>query len=164
MLRLMGRSNVNKFTFSGKSIELPAREVTPTCASFDPTAWISGSHLTVRLLETVHALRVHTNGRAFSDREPSHAAGRWILFGDVVLTSSQLADSRSLPTYDVASVAAFTHISEAKLVRDVVLNIGLASEKYAGRGGGFQAEYVRGPEIQFELLTGKMWHSRAGFA
>jgi len=153
-----------KFTFSGKSIELPAVVMTPTCASFDPTAWVSGDHLTIRLLDTIHALRVHTNGRAFPKRELSHAAGRWILIGDVILTSSEIADSRSLPTNDPTGMTAFTHTSEAVLVRNVVLNIGLASEKYAGRGGGFQAEYVGGPEIQFKLLTDKIWHGRAGFA
>jgi hypothetical protein len=155
---------VTTFWFSAKSIDLPAVPVAPSCATVDPTAWLAGDFRTVRLLDTVQALRVHTNGKAFPAREASMANGRWILIGDVIMTSGQIADSRSLPGKDVSSMIAFAHVSEATLERGVVINIGLASTKFAGRGGGFQAEYVRGPVIRFDLLKSSMWHGREGMA
>lgn len=61
-------------------------------------------------------------------------------------------------------MTAFTHTSEATLAAGCVLNIGLASAKFGGFGGGFQAEYVSGPEIQFKPLAGKHWHGKTGHA
>jgi hypothetical protein len=61
-------------------------------------------------------------------------------------------------------MVAFTHTNEATLPAQVVVNVGLASAKFGGWGGGFQAEYVSGPAIQFTPLLGKRWHGRAGIA
>ena len=87
-----------------------------------------------------------------------------MLIGDVIYTASELASSRSLPAGNTRSMTAFTHTSEARLSPGTILNIGLASAKFGGGGGEFQAEYVAGPAITFLPLTGKHWHGRAGSA
>lgn len=61
-------------------------------------------------------------------------------------------------------MTAFTSTSQANLSTNTILNIGLASAKFGGIGGGFQAEYVSGPTISFTLLTGKHWHGSSGNA
>jgi hypothetical protein len=61
-------------------------------------------------------------------------------------------------------MVAFTHTSEASLVANTVLNIGLASAKFGGSGGEYQAEYVSGPTIRFTALAGKHWHGGSGNA
>jgi hypothetical protein len=61
-------------------------------------------------------------------------------------------------------MAAFTHVSEAVMAAGTVLNIGLASAKFGGAGGGFQAEYVAGPRVVFKPLSGKSWHGAVGRA
>jgi len=149
------------FSFFGKSINLPAVLVSAKAATRDQSAWQAGMYTTVRLVERLLALRVHTAGRVFPGRQASGEAGAWILIGDVIQTSVGLANSRSLPTNDPRSMVAFTHTSEANIAVNTVLNIGLASAKFGGMGGEFQAEYVSGPTIQFTPLTGKHWHSRA---
>jgi hypothetical protein len=152
------------FAIFEKSIELPAILVTPTAPSLDATAWLGGYHMTVRLNEDFMALRVHTNNKAFPGRQASPAAGRWILIGDVIQTSVEIADSRSLPTDNPLSMVSFTHTSEAELSKDVIVNIGLASPKFGGKGGEFQAEYVSGPHLRFSPLQGRHWSGREGNA
>lgn len=152
------------FSFAGKSVDLPAVPVSPKSATRDPTAWQFGRYVTVRLVSPVSALRVHTNSRSFPGRQASAATGAWLLIGDIIQTSSALADSRSLPTENPKSMVAFTGASEANISALAVLNIGLASAKFGGRGGEFQAEFVSGPAIQFTPLIGKHWHGGAGNA
>jgi hypothetical protein len=88
--------------------------------------------------------------------------GAWILIGDVIHTSSALASSRSLPVNNPQSMTAFTHTSEASLAAGTILNIGLASAKFGGVGGEFQAEYVSGPTIRFTPFVDKIWHGKIG--
>jgi hypothetical protein len=152
------------FSYFGKSIELPASLVLVKATTRDNTAWLCGVYTTVRLVKKYYTLRVHTAGRAYEEREASAEMGAWVLLGDIIQTSAQLANSRSLPTYNPNSMVAFTHTSEAILNVGTVLNIGLASAKFGGRGGDFQAEHVSGPSIQFKLLEGKHWHGKAGLA
>jgi len=152
------------FSFFGKSIELPATLSIERASTRDSTAWQHGQYSTVRLLGPVEVLRVHTDGKSYPGREASGEAGAWVLIGDVIQTSGDVADSRSLPTANPRSMVAFTHTSEGHLRPDTVLNIGLASPKFGGVGGAFQAEYVSGPAIIFVPLTGKRWHGSSGVA
>lgn len=153
-----------EFAFLGKSLKLPAIAIRPRCKTSSMDAWAAGNYITVLLQQPVNGLRVHTKGRTYPDREASGEAGAWVLLGDVILSSSGLAQTRSLPTYDPGSATAFTHVSEARMAVGTYLNIGLASALFAGAGGGFQGEFVRGPAIQFKPLTGKVWMNRAGLA
>ena len=146
----------------GKSVDLPAVQVPAKAQTRDQSAWQFGMYTTVRLVERMSALRVHTAGRAFPGRQASAEAGAWILVGDVIQTSSRLANSRSLPARDPRSMVAFTHASDAYAAAGTVLNIGIASAKFGGMGGEFQAEYVSGPVIQFIPLSGKHWADFAG--
>lgn len=133
------------FWFSGKSINLPAVTVHPTAESRDKSPWLDGIYTTVKLIAAVDGLRVHTGGKGYPGRQGSHETGAWILIGDVIGTSGQIADSRSLPTSNPSSMAAFTQTSEAVLAAGTIVNIGRASALFGASGGGFQAEYVSGP-------------------
>lgn len=152
------------FAFFGKTLALPAVKMPANFATRDLTAWQSGHFVTVRLTDAIPALRVHTNNRWFPGRYSSAERGAWVLIGDVIQTSSSLANSRSLPVWNSRSMLAFTHTSEAHVEANTVLNVGLASAKFGGRGGEFQAEYVSGPPVQFTLLADKSWHARSGHA
>jgi len=101
---------------------------------------------------------------AFPGRQASEEAGAWVLIGDAIETASTTASLRSLPAENPQSMVAFTHMSEAMLAANTVLNIGLASAKFGGVGGGFQAKYVSGPPIRFTPISGRHWHDRAGHA
>jgi hypothetical protein len=152
------------FTHFGKSIELPATMVSPTAATRDRSSWMHGRYTTVRLSMPIEALRVHTAGRTFPGREASSEFGAWVLIGDVIQSSAALASSRALPATNPRSMVAFTHASEARLDLGTVLNIGIASAKFGGDGGQFQAEYISGPPIRFTPIAGKHWHGRSGSA
>ena len=151
------------FSLFGKSVELAAMPA-PVAWTRDRTAWLHHRYLTVRLTANTEALRVHTAGKSYPGREASNEAGAWLLIGDVIQSSSHLADSRALPTASPAGFTAFTHVSEAELRPGTILNIGLASAKFGCAGGGFQAEYVEGPPIVFKPLHGKHWHGAVGRA
>jgi hypothetical protein len=153
-----------QFSFLGRSIDLPAVQLSLKAITRDRTAWQDGQYITVRLIHTVSALRVHTNGRSFPGRDASAEPGAWVLVGDVIHTASTIADTRSLPVQNPTSMVAFTHSSEASIAANTVLNIGLASAKFGGSGGGYQAEYVSGPAMRFTPLVGKHWHGRSGNA
>jgi hypothetical protein len=157
------RYTMPTFSLFGRSVELPATPA-PVAPTRDDTAWLFRRYQTVRLLERVEALRVHTAGRAFPGRQASHEAGAWLLIGDLIQSAGQLASSRALPAADPGSFVAFTHVSEAMLEPGTLLNIGIADAKFGGSGGGFQAEYVSGPAITFRPLTGKHWHRGCGQA
>lgn len=152
------------FAFFGKSIDLPATRLATRATTRDKTAWQHGQYMTIQLLKPLEALRVHTDGKAFPQRAASAEAGAWVLIGDIVMTSSELADSRSLPGKDPRSMVAFTHTSNARLSPNTVLNIGLTSPKFCGQGGEFQAEYVSGPAIDFTPLPAAHWHGASGTA
>ena len=145
------------FSVFGKPVELLA---TPALVARtrDETAWLHRRYLSCRLWGTTEALRVHTAGKAFPGRDASNEAGAWLLIGDVIQTSGQLADSRALPATNPHGFTAFTHVSIAILGPGTVLNVGIAAAKFGGRGGELQAEYVAGPPIIFKTLHGKYWH------
>lgn len=151
------------FSLFGKSVELQATPAT-TARTCDESAWLHRRYLTIRLSARTKALRVHTAGRTFPGREPSNEAGAWLLIGDIIQSSSQLASSRALPTANPNSFVAVTHVSEAVLGPGTLLNIGIASAKFGGSGGEFQAEFVAGPPITFKALAGKRWHGAVGSA
>jgi hypothetical protein len=153
-----------RFFVAGRGIDLPAVPASPRSPSSDESAWELGLYVTVQLLSPVTGVRVHTNGRHYAGRPASASAGAWVALGDVVQTSTELASSRSLPVDDPKRMVAFTHVNEAVLPAHCVVNVGLASAKFGGAGGGFQAEYVSGPAIQFAPLAEKRWHAQAGNA
>ena len=158
---------MTRFVFGNKSIDLPAATVRPVASSRDANAWWAGQYATVRLFQPIRGLRLHTSGRSYPDRPASNAEGSWILIGDVIQTSSQIAQSSSLPGKLPQSMVAFTHVSDVSLAAGTVLNIGVASAKFSGEvggGGGFQAEHVSGPWPQFHVLAGNYWHGNAGAA
>jgi hypothetical protein len=68
-----------------------------------------------------------------------------VLIGDVIKTSSEIVDGRSLP-------GAFTHIARAEVFSGSTINIGFCSPLFGGRGGDAQAEFVRGPNARFTPL------------
>lgn len=150
------------FVISGKQIRLPATQIQELAHTRDRSAWMGGCYITVRLLTSISTLRVHTNGRSFRERPASGESGAWLLIGDVIKTSTDLASSRSLPVQKPDSMTAFTHTSAALIAAGTALNIGIASAKFGGLGGGFQAEFVSGPPIQFTPLAGKHWHGTSG--
>ena len=151
------------FTIHDQVIHLPAMLVQPTAES-DEKAWQGGIYLTIRLEKTITVLRVHTKGKSFPGRKGSDEEGRWLLIGDVIQTASEIADSRSLPTTNPRSMAAFTHTSEAVVAVGTVLNIGIASALFGGNGGGWQAQFVSGPPMVFRPFTNKHWIDFAGNA
>jgi len=153
-----------KFFFGGTALELPAVAVWPKSQSRDPSAWMHGLYSTVRLLSPVDGIRVHTGGRAYPGRQASSEEGAWVALGDVIVSASAFASSRSLPTDNPSSLVAFTRIAEVVLAPQCLINIGLASPKFGGTGGGAQAEYVSGPPLQFTPLGSKYWHNRVGHA
>lgn len=155
---------MHRILVAGRTIELPALPLLPRSPSSDDSAWELGAYVTVRLTAPVEALRLHTDGKAFPGRPASQSSGAWVAIGDVIQTSSQIASTRALPTDDPSSATAFTHVNHAMLPVDCVLNIGIAGPKFGGYGGGFQAEYVSGPRIQFVPLKGKHWHGKAARA
>lgn len=152
------------FIIAGRSIDLAASLVAPQAVSKDPNAWAMGQYATVRLLAPTEALRAHTNGRAYPGRLASGSTGSWVALGDVIQTSGSFASSRSLPTDNPSSATAFTHVNSVVIPAGTVINIGVASALFGGRGGHFQGEYVSGPSLQFRPLTGKHWHSKFGHA
>ena len=136
-------------------VDVPG-DIIGRAATRDARAW-AGQYTTVRLSAPLHALRAHTGGVAFPGRPASSANGPWLMLGDVIHTSQEVVDFRSLP-------GPFTQVSEALIPALGVINIGIASRLLMGRGGGVQAEYVDGPPIFFTELTGKHWMGRAGTA
>lgn len=152
------------FSVGGRQIDLPAVVVRPNAASSDRTAWLDGVYVTLRLTGPVAGLRVHTDGKEYPGRKASALPGAWVAIGDVIGTSSELASSRSLPAADPQAMTAFTHVAEVGLPAQCVVNVGRASAKFGGRGGGFQLEYVSGPRFTFRPLADKHWHGRAGTA
>jgi hypothetical protein len=145
------------FVVSGRTITLPAVQVTPQAKTRDTRAWQSGQYVTVRLIEPIEAVRVHTNSRPYPGRLPSAAAGAWVALDDVIQTSGELVRSRALP-------GPFTHVGEALLPTHCTVNVGVCAPLFGHTGGGIQAEYVSGPTIKFKQIPGRYWHSRQGNA
>lgn len=153
-----------RFFVAGKFIDLPGIPIHPKSPPSDITDWELGAYVTVRLLAPVSGIRAHTNNRSFPGRDPSKSIGAWVALGDVIQTSSELAGTRSLPTTNHTSMVAFTHSNEVTIPAQCVVNIGLASPKFGGVGGGFQAQYVSGPAFVFIPFHGKYWHGHSGNA
>lgn len=128
---------MTNFYVMGQFITLPAFSVS-NASTRDSSAWLDGFYITIRLTESVSALRVHTNGKEFDNRPASSINGAWFAIGDIIQTSSEYASSRSLPGY-------FSHVAFVELPPETVLNLGICSPHFGGEGGGFQVEYVSGP-------------------
>ena len=143
------------FSLFGKSIDLPARPAQRS-ATADSEAWLHKQYLTVRLTGSVDALRVHTDGKAFSGRSASHLRGRWFAVGDVIQTNREYQSSRSLP-------GPFTHVAWVNLKAGCLLNLGLCSPLFGGAGREFQVEYIGGPEPNI-MPTPHKWHFASGEA
>ena len=124
------------------------------------SAWLGMRH-TVRLLEPVLALRVHSRGGT-SAATQEHLAfgastvGRWFAVGDVVLTRSGYLQQHALP-------AGFTHQDEWLLPATSILNVGIAGPLFGQPGGSLQAEWLSGPPPSRQRLAG-YWLDRAGHA
>lgn len=144
------------FRFGTTVIDLPATRVGRRETS-KVNAWLNGGYLTVKFDGEFEALRVHTKGKAFEDREASNEMGAWVVLGDLITTSMGLVSSRALP-------GDFTHVSVVMIYPRTVLNIGIAGAIAGwGMGGGEQGEYVGGPRLGFRPLDNK-WHHAAGLA
>lgn len=146
------------FFVAGQSIELPALAVQPRAATRDRTAWRFGDYRTVRFYAPEEGIRAHTAEKAYPGRAASTVQGVWFALADYVMTSNEFADSRSLPTSNANSMTAAPYAARALVVPHCVLNIGIASAKFGGAGGGVQAEYVSGPRVQFIQLPDNRWH------
>ncbi len=146
---------MSTFVVSGRTIELQATAHS-RIATRDSNAWLHAAFVTVQLLALTEALRVHTGGRSFQGRPGSKLEGAWYAIGDVIETSTQYSQSRSLP-------GLFTKVAAVALPRGAILNIGFCSPLFGGSGGGAQAEHVGGPSAQFTSLP-NVWHSRSGRA
>jgi hypothetical protein len=148
---------MTNFLACGRTIDLPAIHY-PRRASKDALAWLNSEWVTIRLTELVGALRVHTDGRRVDLRSasPSSAAGSWILIGDVIHTSSQIVQGRSLP-------GPFTKASGVEVLPGTILNIGISGPLFGKSGGSWQAEHVSGPEMRFSHLP-HVWMNYSGSA
>ena len=150
------------FIVSGRKIQVTASFV-PRESTQQVDAWHKGEWISVRVDAPIEAIRVHTNGRTFSDtdvmweRLGSKATGAWAAIGDVILTSSQMVDASALP-------GVFIHVAAVIIPQNCIVNIGVNGATLMGRGGGVQAEYVKGPRFEISELKGKVWMDRAGRA
>ncbi len=157
---------MTRFVFGNKSIDLPAATVRPVASSRDANAWWAGQYATVRLFQPIRGLRLHTSGRSYPDRPASNAEGSWILIGDVIQTSSQIAQSRSLPGKLPQSMVAFTHVGAMSrwLQEPCSTSEWPAQNSLAksGVGEGLRPSTCLEPWPQFHVLAGNYWHGNAG--
>ena len=146
-----------QFFLDGKAIDLPAVRLSKTITR-EGSAWRGGDWITVRMVGPLDALRVHTDGKRVDLRDvrPTSSKGAWILIGDVIQTSSQITQARALP-------GLFTATSQVQVLSTTVLNIGLCGQLFGFPGGGWQAEYVNGPEFKISRLP-NVWMNRSGSA
>jgi hypothetical protein len=147
---------MGRFFVGGVSIDLPAVPVLKA-STRDLDAWRLRQYVTVRLVAPVEGVRVHTNNKSLPKRKASAPEGAWVAIGDFVETSKEFVNSRALP-------GPFTHLAWAVLPEQCVVNVGLCGPLFGGAGGGFQAEYISGPPIQFTQAHGKHWHGSYGHA
>jgi hypothetical protein len=155
---------VSTFHIGSTTVHLSGVQIVPVAKTLQEDAWLpEGMYITVRVSAPVEGIRVHTNGRSFplphgKIRPKSYPSGTWVLIGDkAISTSSEIVSSFSLP-------GVFTHIAKAVIPPCCLINVGVCSRLWGGRGGGIQVEYVNGPEIQFTQAKDKFWHSVAGNA
>ncbi len=152
------------FSFVDQSVLLPAQALPTKAQTRDRSAWLFGEYKTIRVICGFEVLRVHTNGRSFPGRLASSGAGAWFLLGDEIQTSSELADTRALPTNNVNSKTAFTHVGEACVGANSIVNIGRVNPKFGSRGGGLQGEFVQGPPMLFKQMPNNIWENIVGNA
>jgi hypothetical protein len=142
----------------GTQTSLPAVQL-PSAPTRAGNAWRAG-YITIRLLATLEAIRVHTGGGEGAATRPELVGaglhGRWFAIGDVVQTYGQYRASRALP-------ADFTEIAIATFAPGTVLNVGICGPLFGHRGGGEQAELVSGPPPQLRTLDA-IWSREAGHA
>ena len=115
--------------------------------SRDSEAWVGQYWNTIRLFESLHALRLHGGGAPFPNPDDSigrpWVAGRegnWFAIENAVLTSKEFRVAASLPH-------SFSMLSDFYLLDGSVLNIGTVSNRFHQRRGGMlQAEFIAGPQ------------------
>lgn len=144
----------------GSDIDIPAVAIAPVQTGAS-NAWGPRGYTTVRLLEPLPALRVHTRSGAAAATRPELAGGagtvgRWFAIGDVILTRDQYKAAHALP-------AGFSHQDDWLLPAGTVLNVGIAGLLFGHAGGALQAEHLSGPEPTRTVLNGH-WSNRSGTA
>jgi hypothetical protein len=130
----------------------------PTSA---PNAWLGGNYQTIRLVTDVEAVRVHVGAGVGASRRDglatgAGALGRWFAVGDVILTKSDYANSRALPS-------GFTKVDWCRLKAGTIVNTGQCSPLFGHLGGGEQVEWVSGPRPE-QMTTVGNWSEREGNA
>ncbi len=138
-------------------IGIPGHVLTRKFPTSDTTgkAW-EGGYRTVRLHDTVLAMRVHTN---------TGKPHLWFSIGDWILTRAQYADQHALPQRTVGRRSVtFTHQAIFELAASTLLNIGLCGRAFDRSGGGVQAEWVSGPSPRAQQDIKGWWSSQVGHA
>ena len=146
------------FLIPGTNTILPAVQVSSAKTRAE-NAWKNG-YKTVRLVESLEAVRVHTGGgEGGATRKELVGAGlhgSWFAIGDVVQTYDEYLASHALP-------APFTEIAWATFAPGTVLNVGVCSPLFDRPGGAEQAEFVSGPPPHLHP-TDASWSRQAGHA
>jgi hypothetical protein len=124
-------------------------------------AWRTGSFHTIRLVEALPAIRVHSRVGSAAAKDPKFAVGagtlgRWFAIGDVILTRDEYADLHALP-------GRFTTQDEYLLPPGTELNVGIAARLFGYSGGALQAERLAGPNPKPQPVKG-FWANRYGNA
>jgi hypothetical protein len=160
------------FTIPGTHTELPALVLSPGVASRDDRAWMNLTYLTVRLTDSVTAVRVHvgaTDAAATADNvhlvTGAGAMGRWWAIGDFIKSYDDYINSASLPKTPNrhGRRSFFTRVLIAKLQPESVLNVGVASGLFGHDGGATQAEFLSGPAPSTRDISG-VWANQYGHA
>lgn len=141
-------------------IELPA-VVIPSQRTKADNAWSGRGCCTVRLLQPIHAIRVHARaGIAASSKEAlawgGGKRGSWYAIGDVILTRDDYKRVHALR-------AGFSHQDEWTLLQGTILNVGIAGPLFGHAGGAAQAEWLSGPDPTVRVIRG-YWANRSGNA
>ena len=158
------------FTIPRTSTSLPAAVVDkePTRAA---NAW-DGGYYSVKLHGPYQALRVHVGGGVgavtAANRHLASGAGllgRWYAIGDFIQTYDEYVATRALPKTQTAQgeLSFFSAAALATFGAGTILNVGIVGPLFDLPGGGEQAEFVEGPEVELLELTG-FWAREYGHA
>lgn len=148
------------FHVPGTSSSLPASPL-PLRDTSAENAWTPRGYRTIRLTQSIPAMRVHVRagvGAAFQGHLALGAGrhGRWFAIGDVILTREEYAAAHALP-------AGFSHQDDWELPIGTVLNVGYAGPLFGHPGGALQAEWISGPPPTVRSIDG-YWSSKSGRA
>jgi hypothetical protein len=144
----------------GSAISIPALQM-PKAQTSASDAWGRWGYVTVRLTESMPALRVHVRAGVGASTSSSFAwgassSGRWFAIGDTILTREEYRALHALP-------AGFSHQDEWTLPPNTTLNVGIAGPLFGHPGGAAQGERLSGLSPTRTPLSG-FWSSRAGTA